>query len=216
MSDVLKGFVLVVNTKSGRGARGPWTLYSTKLEDENGNEGPWVSLGFEDPGIKKDDYVTIEFTRDDKGRVNAVKGGVNKPKNPPARAGARVSGGEVRDQASGNNAGNGGTDGSDGETGANKQTQIVMQHSQEMAIRLVSVLLANEALPMSGAKTKAAEAKRFEEITAAVDKLTVQLYNDVVTGRLLDVVADAGADRVSTKSDGPIPAADEPRESYDE
>jgi hypothetical protein len=79
-----------------------------------------------------------------------------------------------------------------------------MQHSQEMAICAAGVLLTHNALPMSGAAFKAGEAKRFSEITAMIDKLTVKFYNDAATGRLLETVADTVID---TAPDAPLPAS---------
>jgi len=43
---------------------------------------------------------------------------------------------------------------------------------------------------MSVAESKPGVAKRFDEILAAVDKLTVQYFNDTMTLRRLQTVAD--------------------------
>jgi hypothetical protein len=58
------------------------------------------------------------------------------------------------------------------------------------ALEMVSVLLQNNALPVSAASNKAGSAKRFDEIAAAVDKLTVKFYHDGLSLRILDTVAD--------------------------
>lgn len=199
-----QGFVNKLTTKSGVGKRGPWTLYSFILELEDGSESPWVSFGFEKPPFAEGEFISFETDEKDN-RHNYKKGSGSKPANPPQRAKARTSnGGAV---ANGNTAGAKTGTGAQGTTAssaasADRQTSIVMQHSQEMAISAVGVLLAHNALPMSGAASKAGEAKRFSEITAMMDKLTVKFYNDAATGRLLDTVADAVID---TAPDAPLP-----------
>ena len=60
------------------------------------------------------------------------------------------------------------------------------------AVRLVTALLSEKALPMSTANTKAGVAKRYDEITAMVDKLTVKLFYDTATGRTLESIEDEG------------------------
>jgi hypothetical protein len=64
---------------------------------------------------------------------------------------------------------------------------------------------------MSKAKGKAGTAARFEEITSAIDKLTVQFFYDNASGRLLDEVAD----REPMKEPAPLPddTADETPEA---
>jgi len=61
------------------------------------------------------------------------------------------------------------------------------------ALDAIDLLLRNDALPMSAAKTKAGQASRFDEVTAAIDKLTVEYFFDSATGRKLVTVADAGS-----------------------
>jgi hypothetical protein len=77
-----------------------------------------------------------------------------------------------------------------------------MQHSQSVAAELIGILLAHNALPVSKADTKAGEAKRFAEIVAAYNKLTVQAFNDAMTCRLLKFVADTVPE---AKADAPLP-----------
>lgn len=98
-----------------------------------------------------------------------------------------------------------GRGGNSRDSGVDRQTSIVLQHSQEMALRAISVLLEHDGLPLTKASNKAGEAKRFDEIVAAIDKLTVKYYRDAETGRLLETVADMGV--VDTSADGPIPDA---------
>lgn len=196
----LEGFVNKLNTKSGVGKRGPWTLYSFILELADGTESPWVSYGFEQPPFKEGEYIAFETDEKD-GRHNFNKGSGRKPANPPERAKPAVQGKAAPANAGASKAVNSASATVSGST-ADRQTSIVMQHSQEMAITAVGILLSNDALPTSGAATKAGEAKRFSEIMAAFDKLTVKFYNDAATGRLLETVSDTVID---TAPDAALP-----------
>ena len=68
---------------------------------------------------------------------------------------------------------------------------------------MCKLLLQHDALPVSGAKGKAGESKRFEQVQDFVNKLTVQFYHDVETLRLLDSVADAGDVEVAARGELP-------------
>lgn len=193
----MKGFVKTLNSKDGIHKGRKWVRYSFITEDEQGNESGWVTYGFEKPPFVKGDFIEYDFTTDDRGYKQVTEGTgrvvANAPKPAAAKPSASVSG--TTTDSPGNTQA----------TGVDRQTAITLQHSQEMAISTVALLLANDALPMSGAKTKAGEAKRFEEIVASIDKFTVKFHNDVATARLLSAVADMGI--VSTAPDAPLPAA---------
>lgn len=206
MASKFAGFVARISKKDSKpGAKRAWTLYSFKAEKEDGNEyEQWFGFGFEEPPFKEGDYITFEAEQKD-GYWNYVKGSGNKPKNPPARNQAKPARASVPDKAA---------EDKPAASGADRQTQIVMQHSQEMALALVGLLLTHDALPVSSAKTKSGEAKRYEEIVAFVNKETVRLYNDVVTARLLETVVDSGV--IDVKPDAALPeiaADDSPIES---
>lgn len=165
------GDVQKIATKTGNGARGPWTLYNVLLS--NNGQDNWVSFGFDAPSFKEGDRIkTTGFMKDGKyltytkGAPVAVKE-ANKPANG---AGNQSSGGY-----------------------GDRQASIIYQSSRKDALQLVEILLANDALPVSGAKTKSGQADRFEEIKQYVDKMTVQFYNDVDSLRLLESVEDAGS-----------------------
>lgn len=186
MSQEFKGFVVRINVKEGRGKRGPWKAYSAKLEREDGTEyDEWLSLGFEAPSFKEGDFVKLNAAKDDRGYMKVDPDSVKVAKNPPARAKGEGKGG---DSSRGNySGGKGGVD---------------WNSATARAIELAGLLLTHDALPISAQKGKAAEAKRYEEIVAAVDKLTVKLYNDSLSLRLLETVADTVDDK---KPDGPLP-----------
>lgn len=195
----MKGTVAKIATKTGRSRRGQWTLYSFITQDESGNENGWVTFGFEAPPFHEGDFIEYETETDQDGRVQYKKGTgkiIPRPKQPeqPTRA----------EQVSSQAAAGGNSQSSGSASLDARQQSIVLQHSQEMAIKAVTVLLQNDSLPTTGAKTKAGEAKRFEEIVAAIDKLTVKYFNDVVSGRLLSNVPDMGI--INTAPDAQIPA----------
>jgi hypothetical protein len=184
------GFVAKLAEKTGTTGRGkPWVLYSCKIEKPDGTEYPdWYSFGFEKPKFAEGDYIEFDAVQDGK-YWKFVEGSGKKPKNAPARA--------AKQQPSPAAGGKTGFAGRGGFTPRAedpvRQRQIVEQHSQEMAARLLDTLLANKALPLSKADTKAGEALRYAEIIAAWKKLTVEAAQDIITGRLLASIADAGA-----------------------
>lgn len=210
-----EGFVIKINIKEGRGKRGAWKAYSAKLEKANGQEyDEWVSLGFDAPPFKEGDYVQLE-TEDQDGRQQYVKGTGRVKKNAPARAGTQNS--SNKGAAAGSSSA---PASASGPTNDERQKSITYQSSRKDAIELVNILLAHGALPISEAKTKAGSAKRFAEVTAAVDKFTVEFYNDVLTLRVLTEVADAGEVKAEQKqndlpddkqdpNDGPDPDQDQ-------
>lgn len=198
MSEVIKGFAKKINVKEGRGKRGPWKAYSLRLELEDGSEyDKWISLGFEAPNFKEGDYIKIKASEDDRGYFKADE--VTKLKNPPAKSGGGSS------AATSANV-----------KGSSTQTSIHYQSARKDAIEVLKLLQSQDALPLSTAKTKAGEAKRYEELMALVAKLTVEFFYDAETHRLLNTVADAG--KIADDS-GSLPEdddADEDNESDEE
>lgn len=197
----LEGVVKRINAKPYKG-RKSGTVYSFLLIQNSGEE-TWVTFGFDkEPPFAEGDRIAVEANKDQNGYLNYVEGTgrivASKADTKPAASQstatteATSTGTPQRGNASG------GYD--------ERQRQIVWQHSQEMAIAAVGLLLQHDGLPMSVAKTKAAQSQRFEEITAAIDKQTVKFYNDVITGRVLEHVADAGV--VDTSAPDGIPPAD--------
>lgn len=186
------GFVAKINTKSGNGKRGEWTLYTVKIEKAEGGEyADWINFGFDAPPFKEGDYVTFEAESDDAGVVRFTKKTLRLPKNPPQRA---AKAGKGRPQAGGQDqrapAGAGRFDKQP--THPEDAKRIGLSAARTAALEFAGLLIAKDALPLTKAGTKAGEAARFEEITAVIDKLTVRFYHDVATGRLLDSVSDIG------------------------
>lgn len=178
-----KGFVArliakdVVSKRTGK----KLTAYSFKVEQDNGVEyDQWFDFGFDQPPFNEGDYIS--FSAEQNGKFwNYTKGSGTLVKNPPARYVAKpadkpVSGPTVHGPTGGEPTVQ--------VAGSDRQSQIVAQHSQEIALRRLAIFLDNDALPMSEAKTKAGTAKRFEELTAMLHKFEVEAYNDVTAGRI--------------------------------
>jgi hypothetical protein len=188
---VFKGFIATISEKSGKSSKGKaWTAYSAKIEKEDGTEyDKWVSFGFDAPDLKKGDYVKITTETNERGYENVQE--IKKLKNAPARLG---KGGAP--QASGGN----------GSAGSTTQQSIHYQNSRNLAVAVLGILNDKDALPLSVAKTKAGEVKRYEEIMALVDKLTVRFFYDAETLRILSTVVDEGK---AQAADGELPEDDD-------
>lgn len=166
-----EGFIKKLHTKTGSGRKGPWTLYSAKIEKADGNEyDDWVSFGFKKPeGIEEGGFYTIEASKDAKGYFKADSW-------KAATAPKRSNGGGAEPQG-----------------GNSKTDSIHYQSARKDALLFVQLAVGLDALPFIKTAGKAGEAKRFAELQTLVDKLTVQYFNDTDTLRLLDSVEDAGA-----------------------
>ncbi len=193
MSSSAEGYIKKVFTREGQGKRGPWALDNFLIADENGEDIGWFGNGFREdasvpPKAVEGDYISFDWEQDGKFQ-NIVKGtAVIKKDRAPAPAAAESGAAPAVPAAA-----------SKGST----QQNIHYQNSRTAAIEVVGMLLANDGLPITTNKAKAGQPKRYDEITAAVNKLTVQFYNDLESFRLFDSVADAGI--VDTSADGELP-----------
>lgn len=205
-----KGFIAKLNVKEGQGRKGPWRLYSAKVEKDDGTEYPdWITLGFDEQfsksPVKQGDYVGIEASQDN-GRWKADR--VVPLKNAPARTQKQKpagNGGGGRKPWGGGGGGNkfDGT-GIQNRTNPEDAKRMSYANARSLAVEVVTLLLANDALPVTSAKGKAGEAKREAEIAAYIDKYTVQYHTDGITLRLLDLVEDPRAGTVKA-ADGELP-----------
>lgn len=174
---VVEGYLSEVESKTGVGKGGkPWAVYRGQIQ------GHWYSFGFEKPPVSKGDYVRAE--------IGTVKG-----YEQVVRA-ERITAPEAQKPL----PGIGQAAPSYGTPTGDRNASIVYQSSRKDALEFVKLLRAEDALPISVAKTAAGKAKRYDELLALVDKITVQFYYDVNTLRNLERVQDAGAD-------GPAPEA---------
>lgn len=223
MSQKFEGFIARISKKTGTNNRGPWTLLSVKIEKTDGTEyEPWISLGFDVPAdaVQEGDYISLEAEEKD-GRWKLVPKTLRKPKNPPARATKQRpqgSGGSSRGNYRGGGGGGNKFDG----TGIQNRTNPIdakrmgLSHARTSALQAVELLLGANALPLTKAGTKAGEAARYEEITAAIDKLTVKFFNDIEQERLLKTVADEGAPAPERANDLPDQEPDPEPEQDDD
>lgn len=215
MGDRIKveGFVEKIFEKGGNNGRGPWLARSLKLQRASGEVDPrFYQFGFAEPlpsggfkalAFKEGDYVAFEAEVKDDKVAQFVPGSGSKPKNPPARPAAPAQNGGGKSGYQGKGGGGGYKPRPPvesklfGQIGQNSTEddvrRISYSNARSAALEAVDILLRNDALPMSAAKTKAGQASRFEEVTAAIDKLTVEYFYDNATGRKLTTVADAGS-----------------------
>jgi hypothetical protein len=208
------GFVDKLNTKSGTSSKGPWTLYSLRLQGKDGDILPgWYSCGFTAPACKEGDYVKLDATaKGDNWEV--VDGSIKVSKNPPAKPAApeNKGGGGKKGGYSGPKTK---TSELFGEIGGYNTEDDIRRMSYSAArsdaVTVAELLVTAGALPLVSPKSKAGKAKNFDIITAAVDKLTVEFFFDAATGRKLETVADT---EVDTSGDGELPDAED--ESFDE
>ena len=196
---VFTGFIAKINSKDGRTKSGkPWTLWSIKLENADGTQqDKWLSAGFDKPTAAEGDYVEIIAEENEKGYLD-VKG-IKQVKNAPARGYAP---GVAKVVAGGDKASS-----SDVRPHTTTQTSIHYQSARKDAVAVLALLIEKDALPISKAKDKSGEAKRYEEIMALVDKITVRYFQDAETHRILDSVVDEGTPQET--NDGNSEEADE-------
>lgn len=227
MADRIKvqGFVEKLFERSGTNARGPWTAYSIKLQRVSGEVDPrYYQFGFEKPKFNEGDFVEFEAEIKDDKAAKFIDGTGRKLKNPPARpAKPAQSGGGNGGGYKGKGGGSGGYKPRPpiesklfGKIGGNNTEddirRMAYSNARSAALELAALLLANDAMPMSTAKSKDGVAKRFDEIKAIVDKLTVEFYFDGASGRKLESVADAGSKETRV---APLPDA-EPGKAADD
>jgi hypothetical protein len=189
-----------------------WTAYSAKIQLKDGTEHPkYFQFGFERPPFKEGDYVQFQATDKDANAMSVDPNTVRVSKNPPARPQAQQSGGNGGGQRRGGGGGASARDkyweDKDRYDKEEREPRIRYQAARRDAIDLVTVLSANDGLPIPKAQGKANVAKRFEEIMLIVEKLTAQFYHDTETLRVLERVADGGA--VNVGGDGELPDSDE-------
>jgi hypothetical protein len=234
MAKEVRGFVRRVFKRPGTGRNGkPYILYSFKLATPEGQEDPtWYQLGFNAPNVKEDwdeaqgkytdggSYVKFSAeTAPDGKSAKVPEDSLKRLKNPPARQPVQApqggQGGGYRGK------GGGGPKEKDsklfGKIGGYNTEDDVRRMSYASArgdaIAAIKVLLENDGLAITGAKTKAGQAKRFSEIVAAIDKLTVKFFFDNASGRQLELVADT---LVTKPSATPLPEDAEGEDSVED
>ena len=203
MSDVI-GFVKSISSKQGVGKNGkPYTIYNVVLVKKDDNSELRVGWGFDAPGFNEGQWIKADVVQNGQ-YFNYNKGSPVKVQDGPA---PKVT--TSAPVASGGGGGGGYNDPA-------RQASIIYQSSRKDAIEFVKILAQADALPISAAKSKSAEAKRFDQLKDIVDKLTVQFVRDVETLRLMESVEDAGSVVAAEEQPLPASAAPEPEEEEEE
>lgn len=173
-----EGYIEKLIKKDGTKANGQkWFKHSFILSDGETESG-WIGTDFNVQfPAKEGDYLTLEAEEDRGGYLVVKKGTAKIVKDPPAKKG--------KSTPAGNDASATG--------GSAKNAVVGYQNARTAAIQIVTLALENKALPVTKTDSKAGEATRYQQILDAIDKLTVRLYHDADTLRLLDSVADEGA-----------------------
>ncbi len=211
MTVTVTGFVAKIFERSGTSNGRDWTAYSAKIQDaKTGDELPlYYQFGFDKPNLKEGDYVQFKAEPKDDKAAQADPATVKHGKNPPARP-------ETKKQESKGGGKKGGWGGGGAKVtkselfgdigGYNTEDDIrrmSLSNSRDAAVATVTALLEHDALPMSAAKNKGGQAKRYDEILSQIDKLTVKFFFDAATGRVLEHVSDEGT--VDTSAKGELP-----------
>ena len=206
MSEKRQGFVSLVhkNEKKPEKSGKYWFAYGFKLTDAEGNEDKtWYNFGFnKEIPFKKDDYVSFDAERKDASSMNLVEGSGKIHKNPPQRkstgnssaGSAKATKSELFGDIGGYNT-------------EDDIRRMAYANARTAALQAVTILLENDALSVPKASGKASQAKRFDVITAAIDKLTVEYFYDGANGRKLESIADAG--EVDNSPDMELPDKEE-------
>ena len=203
----IEGFVEKLNANPGSGDYGPYVAYSIKVMDQGGNVLPlWYQFGFKKPGFDEGAYIRFDATPKSEIAALYTEGTLAINPNPPAKPAKVVpikpdvagKAPYVRKSVSSELFGEIG-----GYFTEDDILRISLSSARASAVELVTALLSVNALPMSGSAAKAGISKRYEEITAMVNKTTVRFFHDVRRGRILDDIDDEGAVEAAP---APLPA----------
>lgn len=175
MSEVIRGYVRKIVKKEGTGKRGPWTLTSVKLTNEDGSaeREPWYSAGFKGVPFAEGDYVEVTIKPSSRDGYFDLDAASAKKIAPPAKQQAAAAVASLATATM---------------PATTKDKNINLQSARSAAIELVRLQIDKGGLALPK-KTP----DIYAVIRSAVDKETVQFYHDAMTGRLLESVADAGA-----------------------
>lgn len=166
MTITVVGVVKRVFRKDGSPSR--WSLCIVTSEDTKGS---WYGFGLKKPACQEGDNVTFEATKNAKGYLDADVDTLTVMDAPREQPVPRPSGPRFTGTSKGNPGGGVTWNQRPWEPAKEDERQraIVVQHSQEMALRFVELLAAQESLPI--AKTAKAVDKEAAFI-ALVNKYT--------------------------------------------
>ncbi len=209
------GFVEKIGEKHGTGRNGkPYTMYSMKLQEADGSVlDTWFKLGFNRPTkFKEGDHIKFEATFNEKYNnwdvdQQNVKVNKNPPKKPQsefeksqaAKGGAKVTESELFGEIGGYNT-------------EDDVARMTWASARTAAISAAELLIVGNGLKLP--KTKPADC--FDVITATIDKLTVEYFNDSMGSlRKLETVDD-GAEADYAAEEVPEPEVEEPVDEFDD
>ena len=197
MSIDIVGYVQNISSKQGVSKQGkPYTVFNVIVIGKDGQD-TRIGWGFDAPAFQEG--VWIKTQAEQNGNYLNYKGAPVETAAGPAPTATQNAATAAGSTAS---------------SGIDRNASIVYQSSRKDAIALVAVLQESDALPISAAKSKAAEATRYQQVLDIVNKLTVQFVKDVETMRLLESVADAGDVEVAAR--GELPAEEPEEEQQDD
>jgi hypothetical protein len=153
-------------------------------------DGFYFNTKFE-PKAGAGDVVGIEYEPKGETRGNVKKVVLLEDNGGPKGAGGSSSGGS-------SNKGGG------YRANPGKEASIVWQHSQEMAVRVVTALLANEAV-----KLPANQAKKEEVIRSLIGSYTVELFTDAQNPLESETYKTFKAENSADESEEKAPAKDD-------
>lgn len=119
----VSGNLTKINQKSGRSARGPWTLYSLGIDSTGDGNVTWYGYGFDAPKVTEGSIVSFE-AEDDNGRLK-VKKDTLKLEKKTAPAAKKFAAGD-----------------------SDKQDSIVRQNATSTAAVILNGMIANEVVKL--------------------------------------------------------------------
>jgi hypothetical protein len=202
------GELVRLNSREVQGRNGPVTAYSGKICKPDGEEyEEWVGFGFKKPACRQGDSVVISAKKENGFWKTVDVEVTEKAGEPDSASGDNGSSRPAKESVQAASPSKNGS----------RQTQqnIHYQNSRSAALELTGLLLLNKAVPLSATVGKSGEAKRFAEITALVDKLTVSYFHDLETFRLINDIEDV-YEVVATDEQAEVAATAEQSDDDDE
>lgn len=150
------GIVADIREKTGRSARGPWTMYSLVLNTNDGDS--IIGVGFDKPAVPLGGYISIEATTNAKGYLDGNPRSIEilKDQAPPAAVAAVASRGDDR------------------------QRSIVTQSAYKTAAHVLDSALQHGVIKLPAAKSAASD--NLDVMLAALDQVAQHLYNKSIAG----------------------------------
>lgn len=125
----VQGNLSKINQKSGRSAKGPWTLYSIGVDTDGTDNLKWYSYGFDAPKVSEGSFVSFEV-EDNNGREQVKKGSLTLEKKTAAVAQKFNSAQDI------------------------KQDSIVRQNATSTAVNILNGMIAAEIVKVPAANKR--------------------------------------------------------------